>query len=154
MPTHHVVSSDPAGGKDRRWREKVDPAAVPVRDGEAAWTAEEIAQQIAELDAEVQRQREAIAQAEEELVEMRESDEGAGRDPADVGSSNFERDHEMSLLDNAREMLDQACQALRMIRIGHYGSCESCGQPIGKGRLQVFPRATLCVSCKQREERR
>ncbi len=29
-----------------------------------------------------------------------------------------------------------------------------CGQPIGKARLQAFPRATLCVDCKQREERR
>ena len=38
--------------------------------------------------------------------------------------------------------------------VGNYGICESCGQPIGKGRLQVFPRATLCVTCKQREERR
>ena len=32
--------------------------------------------------------------------------------------------------------------------------CERCGKPIGKLRLQAFPRATLCVSCKQLEERR
>ena len=32
--------------------------------------------------------------------------------------------------------------------------CESCGQPIGKMRLMAFPRATLCLTCKQREERR
>jgi hypothetical protein len=32
--------------------------------------------------------------------------------------------------------------------------CESCGQPIGKARLLAFPRATLCVACKQRQERR
>ena len=32
--------------------------------------------------------------------------------------------------------------------------CESCGNPIGKMRLMAFPRATLCMSCKQREERR
>ena len=32
--------------------------------------------------------------------------------------------------------------------------CESCGEPIGKARLQAFPRAVLCVTCKQREERR
>src|SRR5664280_2830893 len=37
---------------------------------------------------------------------------------------------------------------------GTYGACESCGRPIAKARLQAFPRATLCVSCKQREERR
>ena len=36
----------------------------------------------------------------------------------------------------------------------HLRACASCGQPIGKARLQAFPRATLCVACKQREERR
>jgi hypothetical protein len=37
---------------------------------------------------------------------------------------------------------------------GTYGICESCGEPIGKMRLMAFPRATLCMTCKQREERR
>ena len=32
--------------------------------------------------------------------------------------------------------------------------CENCGKPIGKARLEAFPRATMCVSCKQRQERR
>ena len=32
--------------------------------------------------------------------------------------------------------------------------CENCGKPIGKARLEAFPRATMCVTCKQREERR
>ena len=35
-----------------------------------------------------------------------------------------------------------------------YGNCEDCGAAIGKARLQVFPRATLCMVCKQKEERR
>ena len=34
------------------------------------------------------------------------------------------------------------------------GYCENCGKPIGKARLEAFPRATMCVSCKQRQERR
>ena len=85
---------------------------------------------------------------------LRDGTEGAGRDPADVGSANFERDAEMSLANNAREMLDQSQLALRHIELGVYGRCDNCGQPIGKYRLQAFPRATLCVTCKQREERR
>ena len=32
--------------------------------------------------------------------------------------------------------------------------CEECGNTIGKARLQVFPRATLCMICKAKEERR
>ena len=60
----------------------------------------------------------------------------------------------MSLAANARDMLQQSELALRMLERGTYGRCESCGEPIGKGRLQVYPRATMCLSCKQRQERR
>jgi len=55
---------------------------------------------------------------------------------------------------NARRLLEQNEQALSRIDAGTYGVCGSCGQPIGKARLMAFPRAVLCVRCKQREERR
>ena len=45
-------------------------------------------------------------------------------------------------------------RALARIADGTYGVCESCGKPIGKRRLMAFPRATMCMECKQREERR
>ena len=60
----------------------------------------------------------------------------------------------MSLGQQRRDMLEQTERALERIEDGTYGVCEVCGKPIGKARLQVFPRATLCMSCKQREERR
>ena len=74
--------------------------------------------------------------------------------PADLGAKTFEREHEMSLANNARDLLVQTEHALARIDAGTYGRCENCGNPIGKLRLQANPRATLCVSCKQREERR
>ena len=55
---------------------------------------------------------------------------------------------------NQRELLLQTEKALDRLSKGTYGKCESCGNPIGKGRLMAFPRATLCLDCKQREERR
>jgi len=60
----------------------------------------------------------------------------------------------MSLAYNSRDLLEQNERAIERIEAGTYGVCESCGKPIGKARLQAFPRATLCVTCKQREERR
>ena len=78
----------------------------------------------------------------------------AGDDQADAGAKTFEREHELALTHNARELLAQNERALARIEAGTYGVCESCGEPIGKARLQAFPRATLCVACKQREERR
>ncbi len=137
--------------------ERVDDpsAAIPVAEGEEPWTAEELAEVREELTGEVARLERAIAIAEAGLKDLfSDGSDGAGRDPADVGSSNFERDQEMSLAQNAKEMLEQAQLALRLFDTGEYGACESCGQAIGKDRLQVFPRATLCLTCKQREERR
>ena len=99
--------------------------------------------------------KEEIRDAEQEIAGLlRDGGDGAGDDQADAGSKTFEREHEMSLANNARDMLVQIERALARIDDGTYGVCESCGKPIGKARLQAFPRATLCVSCKQREERR
>jgi len=138
-------------------RRAAKPAApdLPILPGEEPWTADEVAELHAALEADIARMRRAIVEAEGELADrMNEGPDGAGKDPADVGSANFERDQEMSLAANTREMLEQARQALRLLDGGEYGHCVSCGRPIGKLRLQAFPRATLCVSCKLREERR
>ena len=126
-----------------------------MREGEKPWTASEIREVRATLEGDAQRLKEEIAATEEEIGHLlREGGEGAGNDQADVGSTTFERDHEMSLANNARDMLQQTEHALERIEDGTYGVCESCGEPIGKMRLMAFPRATLCLSCKQREERR
>ncbi|MDP9445378.1 MAG: TraR/DksA family transcriptional regulator [Actinomycetota bacterium] len=126
-----------------------------MRSDEAPWTAEELTEVRAGLDSEAQRLRTEISQAEEEIAGLfRDGGDGAGHDQADVGSTAFERDHEMSLARHSRDLLAQTEHALQRIGDGSYGTCESCGNPIGKLRLMAYPRATLCVTCKQREERR
>jgi DnaK suppressor protein len=128
---------------------------LTVKEGESPWTAAEMEELRGELEADAVHLKEEIRDAEQEIVGLlRDGGDGAGNDQADVGSTTLERDHEMSLANNARDMLDQIERALSRIDDGTYGVCESCGQAIGKGRLQAFPRATLCVSCKEREERR
>jgi DnaK suppressor protein len=150
-PTVHAV---PVDHQDKPGK-PMNPKSLPVRPGEDPWTKAEINEVKQALLEDIARFESQIEISTAELVGLlRDGSEGAGRDPADVGSANFERDAEMSLANNAREMLDQSRLALRHIELGTYGSCDNCGQPIGKGRLQAFPRATLCVTCKQREERR
>ncbi len=128
---------------------------LTVKADETPWTAAELAELRGELEADVVHLKKEIREAEQEIVGLlRDGGDGAGNDQADVGSTTLERDHEMSLANNARDMLDQIERALSRIENGTYGVCESCGNAIGKGRLQAFPRATLCVSCKEREERR
>jgi len=83
---------------------------------------------------------------------IQDSGDGAGDDAAESGSKAFEREHEQTLANIARDVIVQSRHALQRIDDGSYGTCESCGRPIAKPRLQAFPRATLCVACKQREE--
>jgi DnaK suppressor protein len=132
-----------------------DAADFPVREGEGPWTDTEITklrwrltEEATELQAEIDRSESDIADR------LGDSVSDAGDDQADIGAKAFEREHELSLTYNARELLSQTERALARIDSRSYGSCESCGEPIGKARLQAFPRATLCVRCKQREERR
>lgn len=134
---------------------KAPKQVLPVLEGEDPWTDEEVAEQREDLVDELARIEKRIEENEAELADLLTGgNDGAGRDPADVGSSNFERDQELSLAANVKEMADQLRLALTLFDQGEYGYCEVCNEPIGKGRLQAFPRATLCVTCKQREERR
>jgi DnaK suppressor protein len=126
-----------------------------VLDTESPWTEAELGEVREELEREVSELTKEITEAELDLADLlRDGGDGAGDDQADAGSRTFEREHEMSLTNNARDMLLQAERALAKIGDATYGICESCGNPIGKMRLQVFPRATLCVSCKTKQERR
>jgi DnaK suppressor protein len=128
---------------------------LAVRADETPWTEDEAKEVREELEADLVRLRAELDQSARELQEMlRDGVDGAGNDQADVGSKGLERDAEMSLAANQRELLLQTEKALERLDKGTYGQCESCGEPIGKNRLIAFPRATLCMPCKQREERR
>jgi DnaK suppressor protein len=134
---------------------KAAPTPVTASSDEAPWSAAELKAIRAEIATDLERLRIELANVEAEMNELiADSGEGAGDDQADSGTKTFEREHEMSLVINARDMVLQTERALARIDAKSYGMCEECGSPIGKARLQVFPRATLCMICKQKEERR
>jgi DnaK suppressor protein len=139
----------------RRRKGAVNPADLPVLPGEKPWTRAELDEVISDLNDDRARVVRTLTAQEEELAGlMRDAGDGAGHDQADMGATSFERDQELTVLNNEREKLLQIDRALARIADGTYGICESCGNPIGKGRSMAFPRATLCLTCKQREERR
>ena len=72
---------------------------------------------------------------------------------ADHASEMLDREVDESLEENAELLVRDIDQALRKIDDGTYGKCERCGQDIPQERLDAVPYATLCVSCKQLEER-
>ena len=130
-------------------------AALPVRPGEKPWTEAELKKLRQQLEAEIAGLVADISEAESAIAErLGDAVRDAGDDQADAGAKTFQREHELALTQNARELLELSERALARIDEGTFGVCASCGQPIGKARLQAFPRATLCVACKQREERR
>jgi len=134
---------------------KSAPTPVTASAGETPWSAAELKAMRIELSKELLRLKHELVLIETEMEELiADSGEGAGDDQADSGTKTFEREHEMSLVINARDMVLQTERALDRIDSKSYGICEDCSNPIGKERLQVFPRATLCMICKQKEERR
>jgi RNA polymerase-binding protein DksA len=119
------------------------------------WTRDELAEIRTDLVREIAERRADYDRALADITRLQQSGgEGAGDDQADAGSKTFEREQELSIANNRRDLLRQMERAMERLDAGTYGRCESCSQPILKARLQAFPSATLCVRCKQREERR
>jgi RNA polymerase-binding protein DksA len=134
---------------------KAAPKHPVVQEDESNWTKTELNAVRKKLTSEAEELAVEIAQAEENFHALiMESGEGAGDDQADAGTKTFEREHEISILSNKKDLLDQTHRALDRIEAGTYGACENCGKQIGKLRLQeANPRATMCMPCREREDR-
>ena len=126
--------------------------STSVQAGEA-WTEGDFAAVRDRLNKENEELHADISKSESQIASGDMTD-GAGDDQADAGAKTYEREREIALTLNSRDLLAQNERAIARIDAGTYGVCESCHKPIGKERLKAFPRATLCVACKQREERR
>ena len=126
-----------------------------VRQDESPWTRAEQDAVRGELEGELARMEAEVASLQTSIDDvLRDTGDGAGDDQADSGAKAFEREQGMALLATVRESQFQTRRALDRIAAGTYSDCESCGTAIGKLRLQAFPRATLCVSCKLKQEHR
>jgi RNA polymerase-binding protein DksA len=125
-----------------------------VKDDESPWSEAEIKEVRSVLLDEIDQHRLELRVAEDELDDLlRASGDGSGDDQADAGAMTAEREHEISVAANARASLRQAEHALEQLDAGTYGICENCGNPIGKLRLQARPRATLCMTCQEKQDR-
>jgi RNA polymerase-binding protein DksA len=72
---------------------------------------------------------------------------------ADSGTATFERERDLSLENNIRDLLEKIDRALSRMDEGTYGICQRCGRPIEKARLKALPYASLCIRDKQAESR-
>jgi DnaK suppressor protein len=78
---------------------------------------------------------------------------GFDEEYADAGTATFERERDLSLVNNLRDLTERIDKALAKMDQGTYGLCDRCGKPIEKARLKALPYANLCLKDKQAEER-
>ena len=88
-------------------------------------------------------------------IAQRESggEESHGEHMADAASNTFERERDLSLEENLKDMVAQVDGALARVDEGKFGVCIRCGKKINESRLSAIPYADLCIACKKEEER-
>ena len=74
-------------------------------------------------------------------------------DEMDLASSEYLQSFEFRLRGREKSLLSKLDLALKKITDGTFGTCEICEEPIGKKRLEARPETTLCIKCKEDQER-
>ncbi|MDQ3978300.1 MAG: TraR/DksA family transcriptional regulator [Actinomycetota bacterium] len=117
------------------------------------------------MDAEVARQRleEERVRLQQVRSDQQESDESQSgslgelshmdQHQADVGTETFEREKDLSILENVEAELADIEHALARLNDGTYGTCEACGRPIDEARLEALPATRLCLQDQAQAER-
>ena len=70
------------------------------------------------------------------------------------GTATFEREKDLSIENNVRDLLHKIDRALKRIDDGTYGICDICGKPIEKARVKALPYVDLCIKDAQAQSRR
>jgi RNA polymerase-binding transcription factor len=73
---------------------------------------------------------------------------------ADAGTFTFERERDLSIENNVRDLMGKIDRALVRMDEGTYGICSRCGKAIEKARLKALPYADLCIKDAQAQSRR
>ena len=124
----------------------------------AAFSTKELDEFRSALEKEQGELRAQLAELEESSFSTPQSDISGevafDEEPADSGTATFERERDLSLENNIRDLLEKIGKALVRLDDGTYGICERCGKPIEKARLKALPYANLCIKDKQAESRR
>ena len=79
---------------------------------------------------------------------------GFDEEYADAGTATFEREKDLSIEQNVRDLLQKIDRALSRIDAGTYGICERCGKPIEKARVKALPYVSLCLKDAQAQAHR
>ena len=77
----------------------------------------------------------------------------AAQHQADLGTETFDRERDLSILEQVEAELADVEHALERLENGSYGTCEACGEPIDDARLEAQPAARFCMRDQAAAER-
>lgn len=96
----------------------------------------------------------ALADGAKETVSEMLDDDDTFPDPNDRATLESDRNFVLRIRDRERKLKTKIQEALERIANGTFGICEACGDEISEQRLQVRPVTTLCIRCKEEQEKR
>jgi RNA polymerase-binding protein DksA len=124
----------------------------------AKLTSQEIGELRTRLESEREELNAQLTTIEDQAFAATQSDMsgdvGVDDESADAGTATFEREKELSIEQNVRDLIQKIDRALKRIEDGTYGICEVCGKPIEKARLKALPYVDLCIKDAQARSRR
>jgi len=100
-----------------------------------------------------EKRDEIVKKAKQTLEEDMTLDANDLPDEMDLASSEYLQSFTFRLRGREKVFLDKIEKALRKIEDGSFGICEECGEEISIKRLEARPETTLCIRCKEDQER-
>ncbi len=100
-----------------------------------------------------EKRDEIVRRAQQTLEQDMTLDSDDLPDEMDLASSEYLQAFTFRLRGREKNLLDKIQRALERIDNGTFGICEECDEPISVKRLQARPEATLCIRCKEEQER-
>jgi DnaK suppressor protein len=103
----------------------------------------------------LEEKRKAVLERAREMlsIENMSLDTNDLPDEMDLASSEYLQSFEFRLRGREKSLLSKLDLALKKIEDLTFGICEICEEPIGKKRLEARPETTLCIKCKEDQER-
>ena len=99
------------------------------------------------------KRQEIIRRAQATLEEDMTLDANDLPDEMDLASSEYLQSFTFRLRGREKVFLDKIQKALEKIDDGSFGVCDDCGEKISVKRLEARPETTLCIRCKEDQER-
>ena len=92
--------------------------------------------------------------AKKTLMEESNFDTDDLPDEIDLASSEYAQSMVFRLRDREKFLLKKIEKALNRIEDGTFGVCERCEEPNAAKRLEARPVTTLCIRCKEEQEKK